>query len=159
MRLGGKLLYSRGSRRGLWTFLTFNDIKNFSLEQYSTMPFKDPEVRRQKAKIYSKRHYESHRSEHIERIRLQKIRNRADWERFKATLQCAQCGENHPATLDFHHVLRDPLNRKISELSQNGAYKQARQEILDKCIVLCANCHRKHHHEERMVQGGILTER
>jgi hypothetical protein len=123
------------------------------------MPIKDPEERRLKQRQYSNKHYHSHREEHIERIRVQKIRMRAEWEEYKSTLECVQCGQNHPATLDFHHVIKDPANRKISELSQNGAYKIAREEIEAKCIVLCANCHRKHHHEERQLQAGQITER
>jgi hypothetical protein len=123
------------------------------------MAYKDPEVKKKKAKIYAKLHYEKHHEHHRERLRLNKIQIRMDWDQYKSTLQCIQCGENHPATLDFHHVLRDPSNRKISELTQNGAYKKARQEIEGKCLVLCSNCHRKHHHEERMVKSGILTER
>jgi hypothetical protein len=123
------------------------------------MPYKDLEVRKAKAKLYSKKHYESNKPAQIERVRLGKIKKRAQWEAYKATLSCANCGENHPATLDFHHLIKDPSNRKISELSQNGAYKIAREEIEAKCIVLCANCHRKHHHEERKLKEGQITER
>jgi len=123
------------------------------------MPYKDPAVRKAKAKLYSKKHYEDNRPAQIERVRLGKIKKRAQWEAYKATLSCANCGENHPAALDFHHVVRYPSNRKISELAQNCAYKQAKEEIEAKCIVLCANCHRKHHHEERKLKEGLITER
>jgi hypothetical protein len=123
------------------------------------MPYKDPEKRKAKAKEYSKRHYENNKPAQIERVRVDKIKKRIEWEAYKATLQCAHCGENHPSALDFHHVVRDPSNRKISELCTNGAYKLARQEIETKCIVLCSNCHRKHHHEERQILSGQLTER
>lgn len=130
-----------------------------SVDGYSTMPIKDPEQRRIKQRQYSNKHYHSHREEHIERIRLQKIRMRAEWEEYKSTLECVQCGQNHPATLDFHHVIKDPANRKISELTQNGAYKQARKEIEAKCVVLCASCHRIWHHEERQMKEGSFLER
>ena len=123
------------------------------------MPYKDPEVRKAKAKLYSKKHYEDNKPAQIERVRLGKIKKRIQWEAYKSTLACANCGENHPSALDFHHVVPDPANRKISELVQNGAYKIAREEIESKCIVLCANCHRKHHHEERQLKAGQVVER
>ncbi len=123
------------------------------------MPYKDPAVRKAKAKLYSKKHYEENKPAQVERVRLGKIKKRIQWEAYKATLECANCGENHPAALDFHHVVPDPANRKISELAQNCSYKQAREEIESKCIVLCANCHRKHHHEERKLKEGLITER
>jgi hypothetical protein len=62
-------------------------------------------------------------------------------------LRCEHCGEDHPATFDFHHVKKDPDNVKVHKLIKNGAYKKILEEI-KKCIVLCANCHRKHHYEE-----------
>jgi hypothetical protein len=123
------------------------------------MPFKDSDKRKERGKVYSKRHYEANRPAQIERVRLNKIKKRLEWETYKSTLQCANCGENHPSALDFHHVEPHPDNRKISELAQNGAYKIAREEIETKCIVLCANCHRKHHHDERQLKAGQITER
>jgi L-lysine 2,3-aminomutase len=40
----------------------------------------------------------------------------------------------------------------------DGRFKKALQEAMEKCIVLCANCHRKHHFEEDQkktpAQGG-----
>ena len=153
------LLCSRGSNRGRWTFLALDVIKDISQEEYSTMPIKDPEERRLKQRQYSSKHYHNNREAHIERIRVQKIRMRAEWEEYKSTLECVQCGQNHPATLDFHHVIKDPANRKVSELTQNGAYKLARAEIESKCVVLCASCHRIWHHEERQMKEGSFLER
>ena len=113
------------------------------------MPYKDPEKRRQKAKEYSKKHYEANKDKCIARIAQNKKASRQQFLEFKSRLSCVHCGENHPATLDFHHVIRHPSNRKIYELTRNGAYDAAIKEIMEKCIVLCSNCHRKHHDEER----------
>ena len=70
------------------------------------------------------------------------------WVAFKATLSCTQCGEDHPAALDFHHVKRNKTNIKLHRLVKDGRFKKAYEEI-KKCEVLCANCHRKLHYEER----------
>jgi len=60
---------------------------------------------------------------------------------------CKVCGETHPACLDFHH--REPSEKEghIGEFRRFGI-KRLLAEIA-KCDVLCANCHRKFHHDER----------
>lgn len=113
------------------------------------MPIRCPIQRREKQREYSKKHYERNKEVTIERTRLQKIKGRQIWEEFKSSLQCIKCGENHPAALDFHHVVKDPNNKKVNLLTSNGAYKQAMVEVQTNCVVLCANCHRIHHYEER----------
>lgn len=61
---------------------------------------------------------------------------------------CVRCGEKHPACLDFHH--RDGKESKLGNIGQFRKFGTDRllAEIA-KCDVLCANCHRKHHYDER----------
>lgn len=61
---------------------------------------------------------------------------------YKKTLKCSRCPENHPRCLDFHH--RDPSEKEqvISEAVRNFSLVRLKKEI-DKCDVLCSNCHRK----------------
>ena len=113
------------------------------------MPIKDLEKRKEKQREYSKKHYAANRDKQIARNSANKKRLRQEFLAFKSTLSCEKCGENHPATLDFHHVISHPSNKKIHTLTKNSAYDAAIKEIMDKCIVLCSNCHRKHHWEER----------
>lgn len=112
------------------------------------MPFKDPELRKAKHREYSRKHYQKNREQILKTSETNKKIARAQWQRFKAALSCAKCGQSHPATLDFHHVLKDPSNRKVNHLTTHGMYTAALEE-LKKCVVLCSNCHRIHHHEER----------
>ena len=64
---------------------------------------------------------------------------------FKKDLKCSECGFNHPAALDFHHVNPNEKEYSIAYLKHLGSKEKLLQEV-DKCIVLCANCHRIHHH-------------
>lgn len=112
------------------------------------MPYKDKAVRAEYAKQYRKKHYEKNRIAISAKVQERKRNLRKQFAEYKATLRCTQCGESHPATLDFHHVVRHPSNRKINELLKRGAVARAMQEIEEKCIVLCSNCHRKHHWNE-----------
>lgn len=65
----------------------------------------------------------------------------------KDLLFCLKCKENRNHLLDFHHV--DPT-KKDFQISQGERYgwKRIKEEI-DKCVVLCSNCHRDFHHQEK----------
>jgi len=108
------------------------------------MPSKDPAQR----KLANDRHYKKHKALVISRNNIRKKRVRVEWEEFKQTLSCIKCGESHSAILDFHHINPSDSDKKVHRLTANGAYKQAREEI-KKCVVLCANCHRKEHYNQR----------
>lgn len=61
--------------------------------------------------------------------------------------KCSFCGYNKCiASLDFHHT--DP---KEKGFPLNKMYRHSKEEIikeLDKCILLCANCHRELHAQD-----------
>lgn len=95
---------------------------------------------------YGKAHYEKNKQAYIDRAARAKQKGRQKWAEYKATLSCTRCGESHPATLDFHHVTRLPSNRKVHKLVGSGQFTAAMEEI-KRCMVLCANCHRKEHYE------------
>ena len=76
-------------------------------------------------------------------------KERRKWfEEYKLTLKCERCGENHPAVLDFHHL--DPHSKEftVSDQVWTRNPKHVMDEI-NKCIVLCSNCHRKLHWNEK----------
>jgi hypothetical protein len=57
---------------------------------------------------------------------------------------CVLCSESEPTCLDFHHV-RGKKEFSLGDVMR-GRYSVARIEAeLAKCIVVCANCHRKIH--------------
>lgn len=110
------------------------------------MPYKDPNDPR---KLEAQRnHYAKHKEKVKAAVSKRRSTLRKDWVEFKKTLQCTRCGENHPSTLDFHHTDPSKKDGIISKLVSNGCFALAKKE-LKKCIVLCSNCHRKHHWEER----------
>ena len=57
------------------------------------------------------------------------------------SMGCRVCGEAEPIALDFHHL--DPAQKDGSPLRQSSV-KRALAEAA-KCVILCANCHRKVH--------------
>ncbi len=58
---------------------------------------------------------------------------------------CEYCSYNHcPVAMDFHH--KDPAEKKFSMSSRNlYSFNKKVREELDKCLLLCANCHREEH--------------
>ena len=63
--------------------------------------------------------------------------------KYKTSRGCAVCGEIHPACLDFHHKNPEVKGFTISKsIKARFAIARIKREI-DKCILLCANCHRK----------------
>lgn len=113
------------------------------------MPYKDLAVRAQKQKEYSKRWYDANKEKHLETTKRNRAKDRKAFREFKSRLSCISCGESHPATLDFHHHTPHPSNRKVNVLITNGQYARAMEEIMNNCVVMCSNCHRKHHYEEQ----------
>jgi hypothetical protein len=113
------------------------------------MPYKDPEVRKQKHREYSRKHYETNKERLIASEKLRKKSVRKQWVELKESVKCISCGFSHPAAIDFHHVNPSPSDRKIYELLRCNNFNGALEEI-KKCVPLCANCHRVHHYDERV---------
>ena len=67
---------------------------------------------------------------------------------------CGHCGGVfHSAVYDFHHIDPSKKDFKISAF-RSGKFEKLRAE-LDKCLLLCANCHRMEHarlDEERLYE-------
>ena len=62
----------------------------------------------------------------------------------KTTKKCHFCNEGHYSCLDFHH-LRDKIDT-IGHMTKQKKYTlDDIQKEMDKCIVICTNCHRKLH--------------
>ena len=54
---------------------------------------------------------------------------------------CVVCGEKDVCCLDFHHL----YNKSFNLASAREVSTERIKEEIKKCIVLCANCHRKLH--------------
>lgn len=77
--------------------------------------------------------------------------NRKWLKEIRHSLSCEGCGETHPATLDFHH--RDQSDKVIEISKAINGRGWSRDRILseiEKCAVLCSNCHRKMHWDEEL---------
>ena len=79
-----------------------------------------------------------------------KVQNKANRQRnadkikeYKSTHPCVKCGETDVACLEFHHS--DPTAKEFTiGNSLQRSWPKLIAEI-EKCIVVCSNCHKKHH--------------
>lgn len=74
------------------------------------------------------------------KIRLQNI---------KQSRGCADCSENNPIVLDFDHIRDKKYN--ISRMVHDGFSWKAILKEIEKCEVVCSNCHRLRTHYRRVV--------
>lgn len=103
-------------------------------------------------KAYLRKHYREHKSYYAKKREKYRALFQKRWEEYKATLQCTVCGESHSACIEFHH--EDPAKKEHNVsvmLRQLASWERIMAEV-EKCTVLCANCHRKVHYEQRREQ-------
>ena len=64
----------------------------------------------------------------------------------KIGIKCAKCGYDRcGAALEFHHINPEEKDDTVARmLSNNYSLDNVKKEI-EKCIVLCANCHQEFH--------------
>lgn len=104
---------------------------------------------REKKREAGRRHYANNKEKVKAKVKQYKAKKQEEWQAYKASLSCVVCGASHPAIIDFHHIDKhDPNNKKVHKLVQGDNYTAAHEEI-KKCLILCANCHRIHHWQER----------
>jgi hypothetical protein len=98
------------------------------------------ECEREQARAYYKKKPQAYKDRaHMQRDQMRNYLGTV-CDSIKITRGCHCCGENELCTLDLHHVEKGvPVTRALSK-----GYSAFEREI-NKCVVLCCNCHRKVH--------------
>ena len=99
---------------------------------------------REKKKAQAKEHYQKYGSTSAAKAKIR----RGIVNRYKEQDGCAHCGyTEHGCALDFHHV--DPSTKEFNPGSRMHGSGESIMNEIDKCVVLCKNCHAVAHKEER----------
>jgi len=95
---------------------------------------------------YTRSHYKKNKDQYIKRNYKRTLEGRDYIIEFKKQSECCVCGESRWWVLDFHHDgdKKDFVGRLVTH-----GISIVKKEI-EKCIVLCANCHRDLHYKEKM---------
>lgn len=97
--------------------------------------------------------YYSNKAKWNETTKQNHRKRREKIQELKADLSCAKCDESRYWLLDFHHI--DPTQKDF-QLSQGERYGWEKvQSEIEKCVVLCSNCHRDFHHLEKTTRITI----
>ena len=95
---------------------------------------------------YQQKWYEKNREKHIRRVYVNNIavreRNTALLLDYLLKHRCLDCGESDALVLEFDHV-RGIKTKDISCMIQEKWSWKAIVAEIDKCVVRCANCHRR----------------
>ena len=104
------------------------------------MPYKD----RNKQKEYQQKHHQRTKKkkrkqqnqlkDKRQHLVLEEMQRRGD--------KCAKCGFSDIRALDWHHLDPNEKINSISEMVRDRVSMDKLQAELDKCELICANCHR-----------------
>lgn len=101
-------------------------------------------------RLRAKTKYQRTRKSVIAQVRQRQSKNKNDFEHWKATLSCVVCDESNPACLDFHHYKHNK-EIEVSTLKVQGYTLERIMQEARKCVVVCANCHRKVHNNDVVI--------
>lgn len=88
--------------------------------------------------------YVNNKQRQIDNARRNNVAFHDTIQRWKKTLTCSKCPESFERCLDFHHLDGSNKEEAIAQMLYSSSWTRIVKE-LNKCIVLCSNCHRKVH--------------
>lgn len=94
--------------------------------------------------IYRKEYYQKNKDKRQKQVYKRREKIREWFNSYKKKLKCNRCGFDHIAALDFHHK-DDNKEYNISEIVSGGYSKETILKEIEKCEVLCRNCHAIEH--------------
>ncbi|MCE9548968.1 hypothetical protein K8Q98_01045 [Candidatus Nomurabacteria bacterium] len=108
------------------------------------MPYKTPEKKRENHKRYMKEvWYPLNKIKHIQYVKNIKSKINEYVLNYKKTGKCMDCGflgKDYPQVLDFDHRKDKKFN--VSEYRYHTSGINKVKEEIEKCDLVCANCHR-----------------
>ena len=123
------------------------------------MPYKD----RNKQKEYQQKHHQ--RTKKKKRKQQNQLKDKRQHfvleEMQRRGGKCAKCGFSDIRALDWHHLNPDEKVNSISEMIRDRVCMDKLQVELDKCELICANCHRIEEQrlgnwtKNKIVEGGM----
>jgi hypothetical protein len=98
---------------------------------------------------YQRGWHQRHKAKRLARMYEKKAATYEYVQNIKSQLRCVDCGERHPAALQFHHLNAEDKQFNIADAVRNGISLDRIKKEISKCIVLCANCHLIRHYNMR----------
>lgn len=99
-------------------------------------------MRRFNQASYNKRKEEYRADIYRNRERRRQEARQFVWE-YLSTHPCVDCGESDPIVLEFDHLNAADKRKDVSELAGGRYSLETIADEMAKCVVRCANCHRR----------------
>lgn len=94
--------------------------------------------------------YLRHKCKYCYLITKQNLRKKQQqWlDNFKKNTKCIECGFNDYRALEFHHLYNKKFDISTG-LSTSHLNLECIEKELNKCVIICANCHRILHQKQK----------
>ena len=110
-------------------------------------------------KTRSRNHYEANKQDYITRNLIRNPKRRDANHEFVNGLKskpCTDCGETfHPAAMQFDHIANNK-RRCISEMVGRGYAQETILKEVEKCELVCGNCHAVRTHVRSVITATAL---
>lgn len=130
-------------------------------ERGITVPFKDPQKRKEYQRKYHSRWYQSNGERRRKQVNARRRRTREWIHDLKSEGECVECGLSGsiaPWALDYHHLDGTVKDASVSYLVGNGYGRKRIEKEIEKCELICSNCHRTRHYQEYKAGQAIGAE-
>lgn len=88
-----------------------------------------------------RRFYLRNKEKHIEQVTDRKQRLQKKIRDYKTDRGCRLCGIDDAVVLQLHHLNPDEKDYSVANMPNQGLSWERIKEEIEKCAVLCANCH------------------
>ncbi len=101
----------------------------------------------ERRRIYYTEHYRKYGDQYRQRAKIRREKIKDELQRYLleylSNKCCAKCGETDPVVLEFDHINPSEKSFGIARAISDGLAWQKILAEINKCQVLCANCHKK----------------
>lgn len=106
-------------------------------------------------KEYHKKYYQNNKDYFYKKANSSRIRNFNFVLEIKQKSECKSCKNNIAECLDFHHRNREKKISSISSMISRGVKLKTLKTEIEKCDILCVNCHRLIHFKDKAKSGKL----
>lgn len=96
-------------------------------------------------KITRKKSYDNNKEYYYNKNKVKRNKTSEWYEEFKKDKKCLFCDEDESVCLDFHHINDETKDFNLANMRYSTYSINKIKKEIDKCIIVCSNCHRKIH--------------
>ena len=90
-------------------------------------------------------HYLNNKEDYLNRNKIRRNERKIWFSEIMKDKCCCKCSESAIECLDWHHIDPNEKDSNVSALLNNFRSKERILKEIEKCVLLCSNCHRKVH--------------